>query len=129
MPTSVVFSMSLTRVMDVTESEPSLIASSIRCEWQSMIPGVTYLPVASITWHPQAAFNPLLILAILPSRIRMSVFSSVPLIAVITVAFLIKTSFSPEPKQTLAKFRTSPPLTQKQLPFSSLLPFAFLLLL
>jgi hypothetical protein len=37
------------RTMDVTASVPSLIVSSIEWEWQSMMPGITYLPVPSIT--------------------------------------------------------------------------------
>ena len=58
-----------------------------------MMPGVTYLPVASTTRTPAGAVRFFPIRAILPFWIKMSVFCSVPLIAVITVAFLIKTSF------------------------------------
>ena len=39
------FSTSVMRTIDVTESEPSLIASLIMCECGSMMPGITNLPV------------------------------------------------------------------------------------
>src|SRR5207237_6998880 len=78
--------------IEVTESEPSLIASSIVCEWQSTMPGVTYLPVASITRAFALArkFDPTA--AILPLRTRMSAFTSVPCDAVRIVALRINIS-------------------------------------
>ena len=85
------FSTSRVRVIDVTENAPSLIASSIECEWQSIMPGVTNLPVASITLTPAGALIPFPIFVIFPFCTRISVCSSVPRTAVITVAFFIKT--------------------------------------
>ena len=38
--------------IELTVVPPSLIASFAMCEWQSMIPGVMYLPVTSITCAP-----------------------------------------------------------------------------
>ena len=34
--------------MEETETVPSLMASAMMCEWQSMMPGITYLPAPSI---------------------------------------------------------------------------------
>ena len=45
MLTSVGLSTSRMRTIDVTDSEPSLTASTIVCECGSMMPGMTYLPV------------------------------------------------------------------------------------
>jgi hypothetical protein len=62
------------------------------CEWQSIIPGVTNLPVASIVRAFDDALRFLPIRAILPSLMSISAFSSVPFAAVKTVALRIKTS-------------------------------------
>ncbi len=40
------------RTIDVIDSVPSLIASAAEWEWASMMPGVTYLPVPSMTFAP-----------------------------------------------------------------------------
>src|SRR5689334_24649679 len=77
------------RTIDVTDNEPSLIASAIVCECGSMIPGMTYLPVASITWAPAGAVRFLPIWAIFPFCSNTSVFCRVPLVTVSTVAFFI----------------------------------------
>jgi hypothetical protein len=45
------------RTIEVTESVPSLIASDIECECASTMPGMTYLPVASITRARSPAFK------------------------------------------------------------------------
>src|SRR6266567_3432246 len=82
------------RTIAVTESEPSFtLPSTPVCEWQSMMPGVTYLPVASMTraFGSRAfTFGPTS--AILPSRIRIEPLLIVPCEAVIMVAFLIRVS-------------------------------------
>ena len=41
--------------IDETETLPSLMLSAAICEWQSMIPGIRNLPVASITMTPGEA--------------------------------------------------------------------------
>ncbi|MCA1628975.1 MAG: hypothetical protein LC774_01110 [Acidobacteria bacterium] len=89
---SVGFKASRVLTIEVTESVPSLMASSAECEWQSMMPGVTYLPVASMTRtsEPARRFAPTA--AIFPLRIRMSEPVSVPCEAVRIVALRIKTS-------------------------------------
>ncbi|QYO63826.1 pyrroline-5-carboxylate reductase family protein [Leptolyngbya sp. 7M] len=79
-------------VIDVTASVPSFIALSIECECASMMPGVTNLPVASITFAPALTGRFLPIRTIFPSRILISVASSVPRAAVSIVAFLITTT-------------------------------------
>src|SRR5882724_6891178 len=82
------------RTIAVTESEPSFtLPSTPVCEWQSMMPGVTNLPVASMTraFGSRAfTFGPTS--AILPSRIRIEPLLIVPCEAVIMVAFLIRVS-------------------------------------
>ena len=77
------------RTIDVTESEPSLVASLIPCECGSMIPGITNLPVASYTSAPAGAVRFCPIFEILPFSSSTSVFWSVPRVTVMTVAFLI----------------------------------------
>ena len=88
------------RTIDVTESEPSLIASAIECECGSMMPGITNLPVASMTCAPAGAVRFLPICAILPFCRSRSVFSSLPLVTVRIVAFLI--SVAPRVRDRLA---------------------------
>src|SRR2546429_3345661 len=41
--------------MEETETLPSLMASAAMCEWQSIIPGITNCPEASITCAPVGA--------------------------------------------------------------------------
>ena len=53
--------------------------------WASMMPGVTCLPVASMTWAPRGALRPRPISVMTPSSTRTSVFSSVPFVTVWTV--------------------------------------------
>src|ERR1043165_3553771 len=77
-----------TMIDAVNESEPSLTASIIVCEWGSMMPGMTYLPVASMTFAPAGADRFLPSCAIFPFCSRTSVFSRRPLVTVRTVAFL-----------------------------------------
>jgi hypothetical protein len=70
---------------------PSLMASSMEWEWQSTIPGMRYLPVASITRaFPALRFFPTA--AIFPLRISTSAFGSVPRVTVSTVALRISVS-------------------------------------
>src|SRR5690606_28143619 len=77
------------RTIDVTDSEPSLVASLIMCECGSMIPGIRYWPVASIVVAPAGARSPVPIAAIFPPCSRTSVSVSVPLVTVSTVAWVI----------------------------------------
>ncbi len=60
------FKTSRMRAIEVTEYENSFTASIIVCEWQSMIPGDTNLPLPSIILAFDAAFKFLPIFAILP---------------------------------------------------------------
>src|SRR5882672_7165738 len=85
---------SLIRTIAETETEPSLTESSALCECASIIPGVTYIPVASMTLAFAPALTSLFLptAAILPSRIRIEPPSIMPCEAVMTVAFLISTS-------------------------------------
>src|SRR5437763_11496956 len=82
------------RTIAETESVPSLMASSAVCEWASMMPGVTYMPVASMTLAFGPAVTSLPTATILPLRMRIEPFSIVPCDAVIIVALRI--SVSPE---------------------------------
>ncbi len=83
------------RAIEVTESEPSLtLPSMAMCEWQSMIPGVTNLPVPSTTVAVGDAFTSLPTSAILPFRISTEPFSIVPCVIVMTVALRIRISFA-----------------------------------
>src|ERR1044071_3485296 len=86
--------MSRMRTMAVTESVPSLmLPSPAVCEWQSMMPGVTHLPVASMTLafgSRALTFGPTS--TILPSRIRIEPFLIVPCEAVMMVAFCTSSS-------------------------------------
>ncbi len=61
--------------------------SMAMCEWQSMMPGVTYIPVASMTVAPPGTWMLLPTSAILPLRMRMEPPSMVPLVTVRMVAF------------------------------------------
>ena len=54
-----------------------------------MMPGITYLPVASIVTAPAGALSPLPIRAILPFSSSRSVLVSVPFVTVRMVAFLM----------------------------------------
>ena len=72
--------------MDDTFTAPSLMASAAMWEWESMMPGVTYLPVPSTTWAPPDACRWVPTAAIFPFRMRMSASVRVPWDAVITVA-------------------------------------------
>src|SRR5262245_6571709 len=85
---------SFIRTIAETETEPSLIESSALWECASIIPGVTYIPVASMTLaFAPARTSPFLpTAAILPSRIRIEPPSITPCEAVMIVAFLIRTS-------------------------------------
>src|SRR5258707_15712435 len=61
--------------MEETETLPSLTPPSIAmCEWQSMIPGITNWPAASITLAPAGALIDGPTSAILPSLIRIDPF-------------------------------------------------------
>src|SRR5438067_13700776 len=82
------------RTMAVTDNVPSLIESSAVCECASMMPGVTYMPVASMTLAFGPAVTSLPTATILPLRMRIEPFSIVPCDAVIIVALRI--SVSPE---------------------------------
>src|SRR5262245_23411490 len=91
---SVLSTTSFIRAIAVTERVPSLTESSALCECASMMPGVTYIPVASMTLAFAPAWTSLFLptAAILPSRIRIEPFSITPCEAVMIVAFLIRTS-------------------------------------
>src|SRR6267378_3404250 len=74
--------------MEETETLPSLtLPSMAMCEWQSMIPGMTNCPAASMTWASLGALMDWPTSAILPSLIRMAPCSMVPCETVRTVAF------------------------------------------
>jgi hypothetical protein len=60
---------SVMRTSAVIELVPSLIASAPACECSSMIPGITYLPEASITCAPAGTATSGPTAAIFPSRI------------------------------------------------------------
>src|SRR5262247_386853 len=91
---SVLSMTSFIRTIAETETEPSLTASSALCECASIIPGVTNIPVASMTLAFAPALTSLFLptAAILPSRIRIEPPSITPCEAVMIVAFLIRTS-------------------------------------
>jgi hypothetical protein len=72
--------------IEETETLPSLMLSAAMCEWQSMMPGITYWPPASITLAPAGTVILVPTSAILPSRIRMEAFGIVPFVTVNTVA-------------------------------------------
>src|SRR5271170_24736 len=77
--------------MEETETLPSFtLPSTAMCEWQSMIPGITYWPAASITCASFGALTEVPTSAILPSLIRMEPCSMVPCETVRMVAFWIR---------------------------------------
>ena len=62
--------MSLMSTMDDTETLPSLMPPSpAMCEWQSMMPGITYWPLASMMVAPAGTITFSPTSAILPSFI------------------------------------------------------------
>src|SRR5690606_16089120 len=69
----------------------SFMDSSAIWECASIMPGITYNPVASITLKPAGALRFLPIDFIFPSMISMSVFSMVPFVTVRSVPFWIST--------------------------------------
>src|SRR5262245_30757876 len=91
---SVLSTTSFIRTIAETDTEPSLTESNALCECASIIPGVTYIPVASMTLAFAPARTSLFFptAAILPSRIRIEPPSITPCEAVRIVAFLIRTS-------------------------------------
>src|SRR5215510_2641228 len=91
---SVLSTTSFIRTIAETETEPSFTESRALCECASIIPGVTYIPVASMTFALAPALTSLFFptAAILPSRIRIEPPSITPCDAVMIVAFLIRTS-------------------------------------
>ena len=81
--------------IDETETLPSFTPPSIAmCEWQSMIPGITYWPFASITVAPSGTFKSVPTPAIFPSRIRIEPCSIFPCVIVRIVAFFISIALS-----------------------------------
>ncbi len=94
MSTSVGLKTSSMPVIELTVVPPSLIESAAMCEWQSMMPGETNLPVPSTTSAPAgtATFAPTA--AILPPRSTMVPFWIVPFVAVRIVALRIATTAS-----------------------------------
>jgi len=77
--------------IEETDTEPSLtLPSTAMCEWQSMMPGVTNWPVASITTASAGAFRVPPTAAIFPSLIKMSPLSMVPWETVRIVALRIR---------------------------------------
>src|SRR5215510_5898224 len=91
---SVLSTTSFIRTIAETDTEPSLTESSALCECASIIPGVTNIPVASMTLAFAPALTSLFLpmATILPSRIRIEPPSITPCEAVMIVAFLIRTS-------------------------------------
>ena len=80
---------SLISTMEETLMLPSLMPpSTAMCEWQSMMPGMTYWLAASMTLAPAGSMTFSPTSAILPSLTRMEPLK-VPLETVITVAFLM----------------------------------------
>ena len=74
--------------MEETAMLPSLtLPSMAMCEWQSMMPGMTNWPAASITWASFGALMDEPTSAILPSLIRMEPCSMLPCETVRIVAF------------------------------------------
>src|SRR5438045_5300300 len=66
--------------------------SSAECEWGSMMPGVSHMPVPSTTAAEDGAFTAAPTAAILPACTHTDPCSMVPWLAVITVAFLMTIS-------------------------------------
>src|SRR5262245_25036196 len=91
---SVLSTTSFIRTIAETDTEPSLTESSALCECASIIPGVTNIPVPSMTLAFAPAWTSLFLptAAILPSRIRIEPPSITPFEAVMLVPFLIRTS-------------------------------------
>src|SRR5713101_1025173 len=87
------FMTSETPTIDDTETELSLIASSMMCEWQSMMPGMTYLPEPSRMVAPAGAAILSPMAAIFPSWRRIEPLI-VPLVTVKIVAFWMSTGGS-----------------------------------
>ncbi len=78
--------------IELTDVPPSLMSSLAMCEWASMRPGETNLPVPSITSAPAgtATFPPRA--AILPFCSTMVPPAMVPCVTVNSVAFLMATT-------------------------------------
>ena len=74
--------------IDETEMLPSLtLPSMAMCEWQSMMPGMTNWPAASMTLAPLGALIDEPTSAIFPSLMRIEPCSTVPCETVRMVAF------------------------------------------
>ena len=79
----------------VTGFVASLMLLMAMCECASMMPGITYMSVASYTSTPSGASRSGPISAIVPSRTRMSVSSRMPFVMVSTVPPWIRRSSGP----------------------------------
>jgi hypothetical protein len=80
------------RTCAVIDRVPSLIPSDALWECASMMPGITYRPVPSMTCAPAGTDTLAPTAAIFPFRIRTVPFSMVPRLAVMIVAFVMATS-------------------------------------
>src|SRR5438093_9500513 len=83
------FRISAMFTIEETETLPSLMLSAAMCEWQSIMPGITNCPAASITCASFGALTDTPTSAILPSLIRMEPCSMFPCETVRIVAFRI----------------------------------------
>src|SRR4051812_47889040 len=80
--------MSLISTIEETETLPSLMPPSPpMCEWQSMMPGMTYCPPASITVAPAGSITFSPTAAIFPLVTTMEPCLIVPWVTVMIVAF------------------------------------------
>ena len=73
-------------VIELTVVPPSLIESLAMCEWASMMPGDTNLPLTSIVSAPAGILTLAPSAAIFPSRNTIVPFGIVPLVTVRIVA-------------------------------------------
>src|SRR5437867_3287287 len=89
---SVGLSTSAMLTIDVMLEVASLCESVAMWEWQSISPGVTHLPIASIILALTGASIDLATRTNFPSRIRIEPPLMVPCETVMTLAFLIRTS-------------------------------------
>jgi hypothetical protein len=92
MSTSVGSNTSAMPVIELTVVPPSLIESAAMCEWQSMMPGDTNVPVASTMSAPAGIDTFVPTAAILPSRSRIVPFWIVPFVTVTIVPPRIATT-------------------------------------
>src|SRR5262249_21034184 len=78
--------------IELTDVPPSLMSSLAMCEWASISPGETNLPVPSITSAPEGTFTLTPIALILPFCSTIVPFWIVPRVAVSSVALRMATA-------------------------------------